>query len=274
MLPFKKEYQYFLTLCQTLNISKASELIGIGQAGISKSLKTLETEIGGELFYRTTRGLKITPYGEALKKSLLKTQEHWEDSFDLERRKLEGISGYFKIGFHPSIAMSFSKHFLPTLIEDNEQLDISVLLERSSTICEKVINHECDLGIVAGALRHPDLIIKKLRREYIACWSSKKKGHRDTLYYNPEMINVVKILKEFEGYKKVKINNYEVLASIAKSSSGIFILPNSIAERHSYLKQIGPKIKEVDVSLIYHYEHSKTLAFKKLLNIIIDSIKN
>ena len=45
------------------NITAAAKAIGIGQSALSRRLKTIELEIGLQIFTRTTRSLTITESG-------------------------------------------------------------------------------------------------------------------------------------------------------------------------------------------------------------------
>ena len=46
-------YRIFYTVANNKNITKASEELMISQPAISKSIKNLEEQLGGELFIRT-----------------------------------------------------------------------------------------------------------------------------------------------------------------------------------------------------------------------------
>ncbi len=59
-------YKIFYTVAQTKSISKAAELLYVSQPAISYSIKTLETTLGGPLFYRTSKGVELTPEAEKL----------------------------------------------------------------------------------------------------------------------------------------------------------------------------------------------------------------
>lgn len=59
-------YKVFYTVAQTKNISKASEILYVSQPAISYSIKTLEKSLGNKLFYRTSKGVQLTPEAEKL----------------------------------------------------------------------------------------------------------------------------------------------------------------------------------------------------------------
>ncbi len=59
-------YKVFITVAQTKNISKAAELLYISQPAISYNIKMLENTLGGKLFFRTPKGVELTPEAEKL----------------------------------------------------------------------------------------------------------------------------------------------------------------------------------------------------------------
>ncbi len=54
-------YKVFYHVVQTGSISKASQELFISQPAVSQSVKQLEAKLGGKLFYRTPKGITLTP---------------------------------------------------------------------------------------------------------------------------------------------------------------------------------------------------------------------
>ncbi len=59
-------YKVFYYVAKYKNITKASEILMISQPAITQTIKKLESEIDYTLFYRTSRGMELTKYGEEL----------------------------------------------------------------------------------------------------------------------------------------------------------------------------------------------------------------
>lgn len=58
------QLEYFLTIGDTLNFTKAAELLFVSQSGLSRQIAALEKELGVQLFSRGRRGLSFTPAGQ------------------------------------------------------------------------------------------------------------------------------------------------------------------------------------------------------------------
>ena len=62
-----KQLEYFIVACQKGSFNQAAECLYTTQPNVSKTISALEKELGRKLFERTSRGLQITPYGEAVR---------------------------------------------------------------------------------------------------------------------------------------------------------------------------------------------------------------
>ena len=54
----------FIVLAESLNFGEAALRLNMAQSTLSKHIKALETELGGELFHRSTRRMALSPFGE------------------------------------------------------------------------------------------------------------------------------------------------------------------------------------------------------------------
>lgn len=59
-------YRVFYWTAQTGSLSKAADRLYITQPAVSQTLKQLEAKLGGQLFFRTSRGVTLTAEGQVL----------------------------------------------------------------------------------------------------------------------------------------------------------------------------------------------------------------
>ena len=57
-------FRIFKAVADEEKLTKASEVLNISQPAISKSIKNLESQLGGELFVRTQKGVVLTEEGK------------------------------------------------------------------------------------------------------------------------------------------------------------------------------------------------------------------
>ena len=62
-----RQLEYFIITCQKGSFNQAAECLYTTQPNVSKVIGALEKELGRKLFERTSRGIRITPYGETVK---------------------------------------------------------------------------------------------------------------------------------------------------------------------------------------------------------------
>ena len=65
-----RDIEIFLTLAEELHFGRTAERLRISQARVSQSIKQQERRIGGALFERTSRSVRLTPLGERLRDRL------------------------------------------------------------------------------------------------------------------------------------------------------------------------------------------------------------
>ena len=84
-------YRVFYTVAKHKHMTKASEELHISQPAISQSIKKLEDQLGGTLFLRSNKGMKLTSFSEtklsgsvtAKNNCTLYTSINYDDSWDV-----------------------------------------------------------------------------------------------------------------------------------------------------------------------------------------------
>lgn len=106
-----KQLQYFVTVCDQLNYSKAAQKLHISQPSLSNAIKNLELEVGSPLLERNTRKIELTDAGKILyEKSLLVLSNMNVLKKEMEEVKLTG-SGELSVGIIESV-----KYWIPQVI--------------------------------------------------------------------------------------------------------------------------------------------------------------
>jgi len=130
----------FCVIAETLNLRKASELLGISHGGLFKSLKVLETELGYALFRKEGRGIVFTDGGQ---KFYPKAQKFLQAHSELLRED-STAANTFRIGTFEVFSTYFFSGVLAKEFSDQQ----IVLRELIPGHLEKaLIQDEIDLGI-------------------------------------------------------------------------------------------------------------------------------
>lgn len=268
MSPLSNEFECFLILARTQNISRAAELIGIKQSGLSKILQKVETKWGTPLFSRSKKGLELTREGLRAVKIISDLKRNWESSWRASTHS--EVLGLIKIGAHASIAQNFFMQFYGQIIEKYPTLTLELVLDRSLTVTRKVISAELDFALAINPYRHPELVISQLRKESVCvCKSLKSKIPQQIVFYNPEMLNVYSYLRAFAHYQQVAITDYITIATILREVHGVGILPLHTANLIGGLSPIQ-ELTSANLCLIYRKDRSQN----KTMQAVIREIKS
>ena len=88
----------FLALADTLNYTKAADIINKSQSVISRHIAALETEMGVSLFSRTTKDVSLTEAGRIIRKGFIDLSQRYNSILNNAKAAQNGFSGIITIG--------------------------------------------------------------------------------------------------------------------------------------------------------------------------------
>ena len=98
---FFKNYEYFLTIAEEGNISRAAEKLYVTQPSLSKYLKRLEENLGVELFSRDSYPLKLTEAGRVYKAYL--------DDIRIKEKQLQRDFAEYREGLYGTVGLALTE---------------------------------------------------------------------------------------------------------------------------------------------------------------------
>lgn len=143
-----KQMQYFLCLAQEGNVTRAARQLNLVQPALSMQIAKLEKSLGKPLFYRGSRGMSLTPAGEALALRIAPILS------DIERVRGEiaelggQVSGRVSIGMITSAAQSTLPVSSATIAARYPEIHLLVCEGYSETMLEWVTAGQLDIAIV------------------------------------------------------------------------------------------------------------------------------
>lgn len=60
------QLRYFVTVAETGNVGRAARTLRVAQPAISRQIRNLEEELDAVLFFRSSRGMELSPAGREL----------------------------------------------------------------------------------------------------------------------------------------------------------------------------------------------------------------
>lgn len=267
MIPSPSDIHYFQVVCETLNLSRASERLGVVQPTLSQALKRLESSIGKPLFIRSSSGLTLTRVGEEF---LLRSKALFQD-WERLTKSLSDLdhspSGKFIIGLHTSVAIYSLHHFMNELMAF-PQLELSFNHGLSREITEMIISRKVDVGLVINPVRHNDLVLKKICTDKVGFWRTKK-TFEDVLICDESMGQVQSLLKKGSTFKRIiHSSSLEVIGELCSTGTGLAILPEKVAKKFKGLIPAKDHWFQDELYLAYRMDASKTAGFKAIIGAI------
>lgn len=266
------DIRYFLTASETLNMTRASEIIGRSQPALSYSIKRLENKLGGELFIRHKNGIQLTKLGEEFQKRSFRLIYEWEQLQNIATPDSGLVQGLYTLALHPSVGLYTLEFFIPKLQLDFPRLNFHFIHGISREMTEKVINWEADFGIIVNPIEHPDLIIKKLYTDEVTLFHAA--NPQDKLIYDKKLAQSEYILKNIQKHLNIRssftTSNLEIAARLTAIGLGYGILPSTVASQYPQLKKLkeAPVYKD-EICLVYRPEKHQNPVSQR----IIESIK-
>ena len=89
--------RYFYTVGKMLNISQAAKIHGIPQPAMSKTISSLESELGVKLFDRNKNHLSLTKAGQLFMPEVEKALEHLDYGIREMESKKNSLSGDLRL---------------------------------------------------------------------------------------------------------------------------------------------------------------------------------
>lgn len=265
------DIKYFVTVSETLNITRASEIIGISQPALSYAIKRLESELGGELLIRLKNGIQLTKLGEEFKTRSRRLLYEWEQAKNLANPDSGLIQGTYTIALHASVALYTLQSFMPELQTEFPDLNFNFVHGLSREMTEKVISWEADFGLIVNSIRHPDLVISELCHDEVTIFHAK--NPQEKLIYDENLAQSQYILKKVgkkTNFRSVMSSaNLEVVAKLTSLGLGYGLLPTRVASQYKHLKKLeGAPVFKDEISLVYRPEKHNNPVSKKIIQII------
>jgi DNA-binding transcriptional LysR family regulator len=231
--------------CRTVDfrsLNEASKAIGISQAGLSKSINSLERAIGSRLFVRSSDGLVLTKEGEMV---LVAARRILGEASKLEISLLSlqapTSPKVLKIGMYDSIAVYFFSSLREYLSAIYPEMRIQLQVDSSARMKEAVLSIDVDLAIGVNLNTNNTLGTKysSLFEDHYSFYVSPKLEsvtEKTPLLIHPTASDLDGVSVESHLVELIRqrgahrVHNFETLKVLATQSLGIGVLPTQVAK--------------------------------------------
>ena len=151
----------FLSLCETMNYRKTSELVNLTQPAVTKQIQSLEEEYSTKLFEYKGRSLHITDDGLLLKQF---AQSQFYNEAELFRRLRRIEKRVLRIGATKSIGDSVLDGFLERYLK-HEDHNLSLLVANTTELLALLETARLDFIVVEGLFEKKKYDVRLMQRE-------------------------------------------------------------------------------------------------------------
>lgn len=154
----------FCAAAEATSFKEASAKLGISPQSVTRAIKALENKVGEPLFYRNTRQIHITDFGEQLAQRARESIANIDDIF-MRSNKIDAadMAGVIRI----AAPTTFGRRFLPPILSSIaiNYPNISFELKLSDAIAD-VVEQQIDIGIRVGFLRDSSFVARATSKMY------------------------------------------------------------------------------------------------------------
>ncbi|MEV0378584.1 LysR family transcriptional regulator [Nonomuraea sp. NPDC050643] len=94
-----RELECFIVLSEELHFARTAERLYLSPGRVSQVLRSLETRIGGRLFHRTSRRVRLTPLGERFLADLRPSYDGLAEAVSRVKAAAREVTGAIRVGF-------------------------------------------------------------------------------------------------------------------------------------------------------------------------------
>ncbi|MTV18896.1 MULTISPECIES: LysR family transcriptional regulator [Bradyrhizobium] len=142
------QVRYFLAVARTLNFTRAADECNVTQPSLTRAIKQLEAELGGDLF-RRERPAGLTELGQRMHPLLKQCYEAAVGARSLASSFKSGEIGALRIALTHSIDLSLLIPFLDQIKRQFNRLEFRFLRGNGREVGDMLKKGEAELGIAA-----------------------------------------------------------------------------------------------------------------------------
>ena len=165
-----RQLRFFVRVAEERSVSAAARHLNISQPPVTRHIQQLESEVGHELFFRTARGMRLTPAGAAFLPQCRKLLMQAERALEQSRAAARGEIGGLELGYSGSAIHTFLPRVLRRFRRAMPGAEVSLRRLSRSEQLEALHGGGLDVGIAhhhSGPVAAPGggLVVERVGEE-------------------------------------------------------------------------------------------------------------
>lgn len=291
-------YRIFYEVAKEKNITKAAEKLLISQPAVSKSIKNLETQLGGKLFIRTKKGVVLTEEGNVFYNYIKHAIEYINNAESKFTDLVSLESGTIKIGVNTTLTKEFLIPYLQEFHDLHPKINIQIHTGLTTTLVNKLknglidivvlnlpFNKEKEVKIIPCQKVHDVFVVGQRYKNLANKMIDLKDLNNYPLILQHEVSNTRKFLNNFCKTQNVTLKpsitlaSYSLVSEFTKIGLGIGYatkeyINDKINNKELYILNVNPKIPSRSIGIAYSKSNAPSFSTKELIRIILGKEKN
>jgi len=290
-------YRIFYVVANNKNITKASEELNISQPAISKSIKHLEEQLGGQLFIRTKRGVELTFEGREFYNYIKQAIEYISNAENKFTDLVNLETGCIKIGASTTLTKEFLLPYIEKFHSLFPRIDIRIITGISSDLIQKLrsglvdvvilnlndTNYGSDIEVTRCKKINDCFVVNNSYAELLNKKVSLKELNDYPLIFQAKGSNTRTFLDDFlKKYDiilkpNIELTSYSLVVEFAKIGLGIGYvtkeyIQNEIKSNELKVLNLEEKMPSRYIGIATCKNHLPNFSTKKLIDIISDKL--
>lgn len=277
------DLKIFQAVAREGSITKAATALNYVQSNVTTRIKQLEAQLQVPLFYRSNRGMLLTPAGENLLGYADRILELLDEA---EQAAQDGSppAGNLRIGSIETAASRFLTPLLAEYCASYPKVHYSLVTGGTHELNQKVIAHELHGALVYGPVKHEKLNYMKMYDDELVLIVKPGEYDMSTLLSKPMLFFEVGCThraqaEEFlktQGVHSLNVMEYGTLDTIihgVSSGLGVSLLPRSsvaqaAARGEVDIVSLPDPYSRLEVGFVYAYGEHSSNALQALVEIM------
>lgn len=267
-----RHLEHFLAVAEERSFTRAAARIHLVQSALSVSVKTLERELGAQLFDRTTHSVELTDAGAALVGEARRTLAAADAARDAVAAVLGGVRGTVRVGIMHSLALIDLAGLLTRYHREHPEVRLipSPAEGGSVELAQGVLEGRLDLAFASPTAGPPkDLEVRSIAAEemLLACPPDHPLARRRRIAlaeldgepfvdYPPgwgTRVGVDRLFADAGLHRQIRVEVGDVptVAELVRAGFGFaFISPSTLPQAHNLVLQHTRPYPEFSVALV------------------------
>ncbi|HMJ65825.1 MAG TPA: LysR family transcriptional regulator [Candidatus Binatia bacterium] len=154
----------FFVVVKAGSLNRAAEQLHISQSTLTRQIQTLENELGGKVFERSTAGVALTAAGQFLLENMRPVVASFDSIAATAREIAAGRSGTVRVGYLLSATTEFLNPVLATMRRARPDANVALFDLTPAEQIEALRNGKIDIGLIgpSGALLSREFYTRRL----------------------------------------------------------------------------------------------------------------